>query len=458
MAQYSFNPNSLATGLNPIGNDWTQRMSAPNASAIAAVTTPIPNGAKAWNTNSIVNGAYIYSLDAVPQGTADCEALLLVRSTGTDDAPGLGVLTRISGNVGSVNGYGRVLRFWGTGANNAARRKWANGVQTSVSEMVVEYVPSTWYWIKMQSLSTTHRWRIWVSGTPEPHSWASTVTDADYLSGTCGIGDFFPVDNGELQVAWFSVGTAGDTAPLPPGLASEADLYAHWKFDETSGTSAADSSLSSNTLTTTDVAWTDGEIDGAASFNGTSSRADCPHHASLQVADEVTLSAWVYPTAVGQSSDSVIAGKGEGLGHTYSFRFRFDRTVRCDIRTDAGNNTLVTTAALPLNEWSHLAVTWNRLAASPNRYIYINGTVAASGHVTDTPRAVQNTSSRFVVGSPYTEAERANARFQGRIDDVRVYKRALPAAEVAALATYHLAPGATTITPIVMNYHQLLRA
>jgi hypothetical protein len=52
---------------------------------------------------------------------------------------------------------------------------------------------------------------------------------------------------------------------------------------------------------------------------------------------------------------------------------------------------------------------------------------------------------------------RANRRFQGRIDDVRVYKRALPAAEVSALASCHLA-GATTITPYVVNYHSLMRA
>jgi len=458
MAQYSFNPNNLATGVNPIGDGgWTQRQGAPTTSAIIAVTTPI--GSKAWAYTSINSHlAIVSSFDAVPSGTTDCEVLLLARTAGAtgtvDDLCELGAVSRIGGAVGSLSGYSRALRF----SDRAFARKWLGDGSSSYESLThsLEYLNNSWYWIKLQSNGTTHRARYRADGTLEPFEWVQSVTDADYLSGGCGIGGFHNPLYGNFEVAWFSVGTAGDTAPLPPGMASEADLYAHWKFDETSGTSAADSSLSSNTLTTTDVTWTDGEIDGAASFNGTSSRADCPHHASLQVDNEVTLSAWIYPTAAGQSSASTIAAKGNVDVFAYSMRFTSSRTIRSQLFSTMLHQ-LDTTATLPLNEWSHVTITWNRLADSPNRRIYFNGTQVAADHVTATLRAAENETHRFVVGSPYDSSVRANRRFQGRIDDVRVYKRALPAAEVAALASYHLA-GATTITPYVVNYHQLLRA
>jgi HAMP domain-containing protein len=458
MAQYSFNPNSLATGLNPIGNGWTQRMNAPNTSAIIATTTPVGN--KAWAYTSLTHAAIVSSFDAVPSNTTDCEVLLLARTAGAtgnvNDLAELGAVSRMGGTAGLLSGHGRALRF----SLSAFARKWLGTGSSSYTELThsLEYLNNSWYWIKLQSNGTTHRARYRADGTLEPFEWVQSVTDTDYLSGGCGLGGFHNPLYGNLEVAWFSVGTAGDTAPLPPGLASDADLYAHWKFDETSGTSAADSSLSSNTLTTTDVTWADGEIDGAASFNGTSSRADCPHHASLQVADEVTLSAWVYPTANGQSSASLVAGKGESGIFAYSLRFTSGGTVRTDLRIESSTIQLISVATLPLDEWSHIAVTWKRLSSGNNRFLYINGTLAASDRVADPLRALENQTHRFAVGSPYIEIDRANRRFTGRIDDVRVYKRALPAAEVAALATYHLAPGATTITPIVMNYHQLLRA
>jgi len=457
MAQYSFNPNALATGVNPIGDGgWTQRMAAPTTSAIIAVATPI--GSKAWAYTSINSHlAIVSSFDAVPSGTTDCEVLLLARTAGAtgtvDDLCELGAVSRMGGTVGSLSGYARALRF----SDRAFARKWLGDGSSSYESLThsLEYLNNSWYWIKLQSNGTTHRARYRADGTLEPFEWVQTVTDADYLSGGCGLGGFHNPQYGNFEVAWFSVGTAGDTAPLPPGMASEADLYAHWKFDETSGTEAADSSLNTNTLTTTDVTWADGEIDGAASFNGTSSRADCPHDASLQVADELTLAMWFYPTAAGQSNRSILAAKGENLPPAYSLRWSSNRTVEAEL-SNGSVSTLNSNKVLELNQWHHAAVTWNRLASGNNWFIYIDGTLSVAGR-RSVSLGTKNETDRFVIGGAYPAGWQSNRWFQGRIDDVRVYKRALPAAEVAALASYHLA-GATTITPYVVNYHQLLRA
>jgi hypothetical protein len=338
----------------------------------------------------------------------------------------------------------------------AVERKWtgdgSGGIFNDPTHSL-EYLNNSWYWIKLQSTGITHRARYRADGTLEPFEWVQSVDDADYLSGGCGLGGFHNSLYGNFEVAWFSVGTAGDTAPLPPGMASEADLYAHWKLDETSGTEAADSSLNTNTLTTTDVVWDD----GAAQFNGTSSRADCPHHASLQVADELTLSAVIHPTAVGQSSASLIAGKGEGPTQAYGLRFESDRRIRANFRTVAAT-LVVYSVAVPLDEPTHVAVTWNRLASGDNVRIYLNGTESGSGRVADALRATENEGHRFCVGSPFIEADRTNRRFQGGIRNLRVYKRAAPAAEVSALATYELSDQAISLHPAIVYYLNLLRA
>jgi hypothetical protein len=437
-------------------------MNAPHTSAIIAVTTPIGNKAWAYSTTpppATDHLPIVSSFDAVPTNISDCEVLLLARTAGAtgtvDDLCELGAVSRMGGNVGALTGYTRGLRR----QFKAVDRKWtgdgSGGIFNDPTHSL-EYLNNSWYWIKLQSHGTTHRARYRADGTLEPFEWVQVVeNEADYLSGGCGLGGFHNSLYGNFEVAWFSVGTAGDTAPLPPGMASEADLYAHWKFDETSGTEAADSSLNSNTLTTTDVTWADGEIDGAASFNGTSSRADCPHHASLQVADELTLAMWFYPTAAGQSNRSILAAKGENLPPAYSLRWNSNRTVEAEL-SNGSVNALNSNKVLELNQWHHAAVTWNRLASGNNWFIYIDGTLSVAGR-RSVSLGTKNETDRFVIGGAYPSGWQSNRWFQGRIDDVRVYKRALPAAEVAALASYHLA-GATTITPYVVNYHQLLRA
>jgi hypothetical protein len=50
--------------------------------------------------------------------------------------------------------------------------------------------------------------------------------------------------------------------------------------------------------------------------------------------------------------------------------------------------------------------------------------------------STRNTAESFVFGSPLTENSRADRRFQGYLDEVRVYNRALSAADVVALYHY----------------------
>jgi len=216
MALYKYDPNKQTTGVNPLGNGWTQRMSAPNASAIVEVTTPI--GTKAWGYTALSHIAIVSSLDAVPTDVTDCEILLLARTAGAtggvDDLAELAAVSRMGGAVGALTGYARGLRR----SYSAIEREWTGDDTGGVFNLLthsLQYLNNSWYWVKMQSTSTTHRARVWLDDTEEPSEWILSITDTDYLSGQCGFGGFHNPLYGSVQLAWFGVGTGTDSAPHP---------------------------------------------------------------------------------------------------------------------------------------------------------------------------------------------------------------------------------------------------
>ena len=108
--------------------------------------------------------------------------------------------------------------------------------------------------------------------------------------------------------SWSDLGARTHTITTPEQASSYvatftagslANLVAAYSFDEGAGTTATDASGNNNTGTLVGATWTgSGKINGALSFNGTSSRVDVPNAASLQLTTAMTLEAWVNPTTI----------------------------------------------------------------------------------------------------------------------------------------------------------------
>jgi hypothetical protein len=88
---------------------------------------------------------------------------------------------------------------------------------------------------------------------------------------------------------------------------------------------------------------------------------------------------------------------------------------------------LDSTTTVPINTWTHLAATYNGTTLT----VWINGKKAGSRAVTGT---TCNNNNPLAIGAKnYPAQGLLEAFWDGRLDDVRIYNKALTAAEIAAL-------------------------
>jgi predicted phage tail protein len=207
--------------------------------------------------------------------------------------------------------------------------------------------------------------------------------------------------------------TTGVAPPIPPGLVGG------WSFGEGNGPTTADVSGNGNTGTITNAAWsTQGRYGNALSFNGSNSSVRVASSASLNLTTAMTLSAWIRPSVSQTSWRTILQRQADA----YFLTAGSDSPNRpAGGGTMAGSvNYAVAPTASPLNAWTHVALTYDGATLR----LYINGTQVATGAATG---AVQSGTNPLWMGGnqPYGEY------FNGLIDEVRVYNRALTAGEIA---------------------------
>ena len=190
------------------------------------------------------------------------------------------------------------------------------------------------------------------------------------------------------------------------------DLIAFYSFEENSGSFVRDSSFNDNNATTTNGAWGTGRVGTGTSLNGTSAYVSGQDNDS---ATHLTISAWVNSDA---TQAATIVGKGDTQGtleissNTPSFKITTGSTLR----------TVTAGSAFSNSAWHHLVGTYD----GSNAVLYVDGvqaqSVAATGSVS-TNSNVWTIGRDVVGGSNY---------FDGTIDEVKLFSRALAANEVKA--------------------------
>ncbi|MFF1679278.1 beta-L-arabinofuranosidase domain-containing protein [Streptomyces sp. NPDC058256] len=167
---------------------------------------------------------------------------------------------------------------------------------------------------------------------------------------------------------------------------------------------------------------------GAENVRGSYQYVDLPA-AVLGGASAITLSAWVKP-AHNANWTRVFDFGNDTTRYMYLAARNATGVPRFAITTGGpgGEQGLNGTAALPLNQWSHLAVT----IAGTTGTLYVNGTpVAQNTSMTLTPAALGSLANNWLGRSNYP----TDPVFAGAYDEFNVWSRALTAAEITALQT-----------------------
>lgn len=199
-----------------------------------------------------------------------------------------------------------------------------------------------------------------------------------------------------------------------------AGLVAAYNFNEGAGSAVTDLSGNGNTGTISGATWTtSGKFGNALVFNGNSAVVTVPNTASLRLTTGMTLEAWVYPTSTPTGWRSVIDKNLDG----YYLMASTNVGNRPSVGGTwvGGNQNTVGPSTLAVNSWTHLAATFDGSTAR----LFVNGTqVAAQAQTT----ALVTTSGTLQIGGN----SYPNEFFAGVIDEVRIYNRALTAAELQA--------------------------
>ncbi len=225
-------------------------------------------------------------------------------------------------------------------------------------------------------------------------------------------------------------GTPINKTVLYDWYAWQYGLVGRWKLDEGTGNVTADSSGNSNYGTlVNDPTWVDGKFGKALHLNGTN-YVTVADSETLEV-QNFTLEAWIYMTRrpYEQSSSCAIIHKfgtdAESSGSGYMLRFRYPNSTddKLTISTGwamAGERVLLqynSVDDLTLDQWHHIVGTSDGYTIR----LYIDGVLKASETYSEAVQVLYWKSFPLVLGA---------YGFNGAIDNVMIYNRALSVEEV----------------------------
>ncbi len=211
-------------------------------------------------------------------------------------------------------------------------------------------------------------------------------------------------------------------------------LVGHWKLDESAGPTAADSSGSGNHGTWS-ASPSSPVIDTVCAptlfsnprclhFVGRGAhRVSVPDSPLINFSGPFTLAAWVYRTGpVAPSSYGGIIDKIDMPGGYRLLTQAATGKALFSVFGGAARAQVVSTAAIPVDLWTHLAAVHD----GSKLRLYVSGVLDATTATTVLP---SNNLIPMRIGGTNT-----GNSLDGRVDDARLYDRALNATEVQALA------------------------
>ena len=351
-------------------------------------------------------------------------------------------------------GYGGLLQYLNRGDNGFSRILLQDAISdikiqadgSDVLTTTYDFQQNQWYYFVLTFNGTTPL--AYING--DLHKTGSSAT---FTSGTNNI----LIGNGAWASAYWFNGKIDDVkiydyARTPAQIAwdyNRGKPVAHWKFDECQGGTAYDASGNGNdgTITIgatgdqdgigtctdgdTSNAWYNGrtgKYNSAMSFDGEDDYVDAGNDASLDITDEITVSAWFYQET--QNEHKGIVSKWGAADVTRSWYLLTildagESYIRMIVKDTVDvQYTVQNPLPISINTWYHVVGVYN----GSDIVLYVNGTEVDS---VSAGASLDSVSSSVVIGAlGNLPASNTAFEFDGLIDEVKIYNYALTAEQI----------------------------
>jgi hypothetical protein len=307
-----------------------------------------------------------------------------------------------------------------------------------------------WYYVVATYSDSANRVKIYVNGIEkcsdvENNSLANNAYDVHIGTGWTGENYSGSIDDARIYNRALAPSEVTRLYNMGGGLktaASQASkltsgLVGYWTFDQPDmyGNTVYDKSGSSpaNNGTNNGATKTIGKLGQALKFNGSSDYIDTSNGNSVKGLSQATISAWVKMGGGGVNQN--IYTEPINANGSDRFRLSLGAANKVNLVADApdsgtgGVHVVDSTSALTVGVWYHIVAVFN--SDTDVHSIYLNGVLDNSTNTVVS--AFSNTPPVRPARIGSDAASPVKLFFNGSIDDVRVYSRALSAAEIQRL-------------------------
>ncbi len=324
-------------------------------------------------------------------------------------------------------------------SRNITHSAQARAIAESALELALHYVRD----------DPTAAWRtdrphgVWVADQPlAGGTYTITAIDGADTNGDGTIsapseGDGDLTDDGDDPLTLTATATYGGvtytvTAVVTPISLPEPELLGHWKFDDASGDTAADSSGNGyDGDLIHGPTWTTGQTSGALQLDGNNDHVQIPGFPNAT--GSFTMTSWVRSTTAGGDQRIFVDDHDNNeSGYALSIGDGGTRSVRFFSR---GVNPVIidTPVVLTADAWHYVVGVHD--ADARQRRIYVDGQLVAQDSAGGYSNTWGTDSGEAAIGGEVDGSPEAvpNWRFGGKIDEVRFYNTALTAAQIVAV-------------------------
>lgn len=216
-------------------------------------------------------------------------------------------------------------------------------------------------------------------------------------------------------------------APTPvvdptPTIDLSNGLAAYFSLDNFNGQSTTDSAggrtASCGAIETCPIGGA-GKVGGDLLFNGTTTYLSVTNDSGLNPSSALSISAWLKPLTWNNGNRRILQ---KGLTDN-QYRLTAESGV---LRFHIAGKSALTTGLPPINTWSHLAAIYDGAGLK----LYLNGSLVTSNSGSG---AIPSTADPLFIGTK-SDVAPGGDRFNGELDEIRLYNRALTLSEIQTLA------------------------